>query len=139
MVNVNVQLPPLLAAQVPQAAEALHRQNQLQPAIPKTEETHAYTKMRDQQNRQQLAKEQHQIVQENSDYSKQQSQSKSTNIHQRRDFFFAAKLKLSHREMDDLSVELAGISDYKQVISVIQTKYNNAVSPMPEPKVNYNI
>jgi hypothetical protein len=137
MVNVNVQLPPLVAASFPQAAEALHRQNQLQPAIPKTEETHAYTKMRSQQEREQPEMQGYDILQKGSGQSKHQDQSTSTN--QRRDFFFASKLKLSHREMDDLSVELADISDFKQAITAIQAKYNNAVSPFPDPTVDYNI
>jgi len=137
MVNVNVQLPPIAAAPFPQAAETLQRQNQLQTAIPKTEETHSYSKMRSQQDREQAAHQSSQIIQKEYPNSKQQQQSGGFN--QRRDFFFATKLKLSHHEMDELSVELAGISDYKKVISVIQAKYNNAVSPMPEPNVNYAI
>lgn len=137
MVNVNVQLPPLVAASFPQAAEALHRQNQLQTAIPKTEETHAYTKMRSQQEREQPEMQSYNILQKDSEQSKHQDQ--STNTNQRRDFFFASKLKLSHKEMDNLSVELAGITDYKQAITAIQAKYNNAVSPIPDPTVDYNI
>jgi len=137
MVNVNVQLPPIVAAPFPQAAETLHRQNQLQTAIPKTEETHAYAKMRSQQEREQVAHQSSQIIQKEHPDSKQQRHSGAFN--QRRDFFFSSKLKLSHREMDKVSVKLEGISDYKQVISVIQAKYSDAVSPFPEPTVNYNI
>ena len=137
MVNVNVQLPPIVAAPFPQAAETLHRQNQLQTAIPKTEETHAYAKMRSQQEREQVAHQSGQILQKDNSGSKQQRHSNGFN--QRRDFFFSSKLKLSHREMDKVSVQLKGISDYKQVVSVIQAKYNDAVSPIPEPTVNYDI
>lgn len=137
MVNVNVQLPPIVAAPFPQAAETLHRQNQLQTAIPKTEETHAYAKMRSQQEREQVAHQSGQILQKDDPESKQQRHSSGFN--QRRDFFFSSKLKLSHREMDKVSVQLKGISDYKQVVSVIQAKYNDAVSPIPEPTVNYDI
>lgn len=137
MVNVNVQLPPIAAAPFPMAAEGLHRENQLQPAIPKTEEAHAYAKMRDQQEREQVAHQSSQIIQDNHKGSQQQDQ--PTNSNQRRDFFFASKLKLSSQEADSLSVELSGISDYKQVMSVIQAKYTNAVLPIPEPVVSYSI
>jgi len=137
MVNVNVQLPTVVTAPFPQAAETLQRQNQLQTAIPKAEETHSYSKMRSQQEREQVAHQSSQIIQKEYPSSKQQEQPGRFN--QRRDFFFATKLKLSHHEMDELSVELAGISDYKKVISVIQEKYNNAVSPMSESNINYTI
>ena len=137
MVNVNVQLPPIATAPFPQAAEGLRQENQLQPAIPKTEETHAYAKMRDQQEREQVAHQSSQIIQDNSKNSHQQEQSSSAN--QKRNFFFASKLKLSPHELDTLTVELSGISDYKQVMSVIQAKYTNAVSPIPEPVVSYSI
>lgn len=137
MVNVNVQLPPIAAAPFPQAAQTLQRENQLQTAIPKTEETHSYSKIRSQQEREQVAHQSSQIIQKEYPNSKEQGQSGGFN--KRRDFFFATKLKLSHHEMDHLSVELQGILDFKQVISVIQEKYNSAVSPIPEPSVNYAI
>lgn len=137
MVNVNVQLPPIAAAPFPQAAEGLRQENHLQSAIPKTEEAHAYAKMRDQQEREQVAHQSSQIIQDNHKGSQQQDQ--STNSNQRRNFFFASKLKLSSHELDTLSVELSGISDYKQVMSVIQAKYANAVLPIPEPVVSYSI
>jgi len=137
MVNVNVQLPPIVTANFPQAAETLHRENQLRPTIPKTEETHSYSKMRDHQDREQVAHQSHQIIQEQ-DYPPQQQQ-QSEGFKQRRDSFFSSKLKLSDSEMDKLDVTLAGISDYKKVMSVIQEKYNNAVSPLPDPTIHVDI
>ena len=63
MVNVNVQLPPVVAASFPHATEGLQRENQLQPAIPKTEEVHSYAKMREQHEREQVAHQSKQILQ----------------------------------------------------------------------------
>ncbi|MDA7746194.1 hypothetical protein N8878_02540 [Psychromonas sp.] len=137
MVNVNVQLPPVIAAPFHQSTESLQRDNALQTAIPKTEETHAYTKMRDKNEREQVAHQSHQIIQQ--DYAGKEKQSQSRAFNQRRDFFFATKLKLSPHDVDDMKVQLTGISDYKKVLSVIQQKYVGAVSPFPEPSVNYNV
>ena len=138
MVNVNVQLPPVVAAPFPQAAEGLHRENLLQTAIPKTEQAHAYAKMRGDQEREETAYQSKEIIQDNQQGSSQQ-QEQSTHSQQRRDFFFAAKLKLSPHEVEALNVELKGISDFNEVISVIQAKYKDAVSPYPQPSVSYNV
>jgi len=138
MVNVNVQLPPVVAAPFPQAAEGLHRENLLQTAIPKTEQAHAYAKIRGEQEREETAYQSREIIQDNKQGSSQQ-QEQSTHSQQRRNFFFAAKLKLSPHEVEALNVELKGISDFNEVISVIQAKYKNAVSPYPQPSVSYNV
>lgn len=137
MVNVNVQLPPVVATPFVQPTESLQRENKLQPAIPKAEETHAYTQMRDKEEREQVAHQSSQIIQKESTPEKQHGRSRDVN--QRRDYFFASKLKLSHREVDELSVELTGISDFKHVMSVIQERYLASVSPFPTPNVNYEI
>jgi hypothetical protein len=137
MVNVNVQLPPIVAAPFPQASEALHRENLLQPAIPKTERSHAYAKMRDHQDRENVAHQSNQIIQKESTGEKSQGQPSSFN--QRRDHFFATKLKLSPFEVEKVKTQLTGITDYKGVISVIQKKYSDAVSPLPSPTVSYSV
>lgn len=137
MVNVNVQLPPVVATPFQQPTESLQRENRLQPTIPKTEEAHAYTKMRDKEDREQVAHQKSEIVQKEPTLEKQQAQSRNSS--QRRDYFFASKLKLSHQEVEQLSVELVGISDFKHVMSVVQEKYIGAVSPFPLPTVNYEI
>jgi len=138
MVNVNVQLPPVVVAPFPQAAEGLHRENLLQTAIPKTEQAHAYAKIRGEQEREETAYQSREIIQDNKQGSSQQ-QEQSTHSQQRRNFFFAAKLKLSPHEVEALNVELKGISDFNEVLSVIQAKYKNAVSPYPQPSVSYNV
>lgn len=138
MANVNVQLPPVVTMPFQQPTESLQRENRLQPAIPKTEEAHAYTKMRDKEEREKVAHQTNQIVQKEPTAEKQE-QGRSRDANQRRDFFFASKLKLSHEEVDELSVELTGISDFKRVISVIQEKYIAAVSPIPLPIVLHEI
>ena len=137
MVNVNVQLPPVIAAPFPQAAEAIHRENALQPAIPKTEKSQAYTKTREHQERENVAHQSSQIIQK--EPSNGQAREQSSRFSQRREQFFATKLKLSAEEVDQVEAQLTGITDYKEVISVIQKKYSEAVSPMPEPTVNYHI
>jgi len=137
MVNVNVQLPPVIAAPFPQASEAIHRENTLQPAIPKTEKSQAYSKARDHQERENVAHQSSQIVQKETHHG--QAQEQSSRFNQRREQFFATKLKLSPQEMDQTNPQLSGISDYKEVVSVIQKKYSDAVSPIPEPSVNYHI
>ena len=138
MVNVNVQLPPIVAAPFPQASESLHRENLLQPAIPKTEKSHAYAKTREHQERENVAHQSSQIIQ-NESGDNGQSKGHSSGFNQRREHFFATKLQLTPQEMEQVKVELAGITDYKEVISAIQQKYSNAVSPFPEPTVDYSI
>lgn len=137
MVNVNVQLPPIIAAPFPQASESLHRENLLQPAIPKTEKSQAYAKMREHQERESAAHQSSQIIQQ--EESNKQSEGQSSGFQQRREHFFATKLKLSSQELEQLNIESKEINDYKEVISVIQKKYLNAVSPLPDPTVDYNI
>lgn len=137
MVNVNVQLPPVISAPFPQATESIQRENQLRPTIPKTEETHSYARLRENQDKEQVAHQSSQIVQKNSSESAQQQRSKG--FSQRREHFFATKLKISEKEMQELPIESEQISDFKQVISVIQAKYKNSVSPIPEPEIDYKI
>ncbi|RBW44919.1 hypothetical protein DS885_10755 [Psychromonas sp. B3M02] len=140
MVNVNVQLPPVVAAPFPQAAEGLHRENLLQSAIPKTEEAHAYAKIRGEQEREDTAYQSREIIQNNEQgKGSSHQQEQSSHSQQRRNFFFAAKLKLLPHEVEALNVELKGITDFNEVISVIQAKYKDAVSPYPQPSVNYNV
>jgi len=137
MVNVNVQLPPIIAAPFPQASESLHRENLLQPAIPKTEKSHAYAKMREHEERENVAHQSSEIIQK--EPSKGQSKQNSSGFNQRREHFFATKLKLTPQELDQVNVQPNDITDYKEVISVIQKKYTDAVSPIAEPSINYNI
>lgn len=137
MVNVNIQLPPVISAPFPQASESIQRENQLRPTIPKTVETQSYARLREDQDREQVAHQSSQIVQKDNSESAQQQRSKS--FSQRREQFFAAKLKISEQELQQLNVELEGISDFKQVLSVIQAKYNNAVSPIPDPEIDYKV
>ncbi|MEG3755471.1 hypothetical protein [Psychromonas arctica] len=138
MVNVNVQLPPVVAAPFPQAAEGLHRENLLQTAIPKTEQAHAYAKIRGEQEREETAYQSREIIQDNGQGASQQKE-QSTYSQQKRDFFFAAKLKLSPHEVEALKVELEEIADFKKVMSVIQAKYHDAVSPYPQPSLSYDV
>jgi len=138
MVNVNVQLPPIIAAPFPQASETLHRENSLQTAIPKTEKSHAYTKARDHQERENVAHQSSKIIQIESNAEKG-SEGQSSEFTQKRDFFFATKLKLAPDEVEQIKAQLTGITDYKEVMSVIQAKYANAVAPLPDPTVDYSV
>ena len=137
MVNVNVQLPPIIAAPFPQASESLHRENLLQTAIPKTEKSHAYAKMREHQERENVAHQSSEIIQK--EPSQKQSKQSSSRFNRRREHFFAKKLKLSPQELEQVNVQPNFVVDFKEVISVIQKKYIDAVSPFPEPSVTYNI
>lgn len=136
MVNVNVQLPPVVAAPFPQATETLQRENALQTAIPKTEQTHAYAKMREQQEREQMAYQSSHIIQKDTDSPQQQN---SGGFKQKRDFFFAKKLKISTSEVSNLVVEPLQKPDYQRVMSVILAKYKGAVSPIPSPSISHNV
>ena len=137
MVNVNVQLPPIVAASFSHVTEGLQHENQLQLAIPKTEKIHSYAKMREQYEREQVAHQSKQILQ--NDFFAPTQEKAVLSFNQRRDFFFVAKLKLSHEEVEQLSVDLEGISDYKQVMLVIEEKYYNAVSPIPAATISYDV
>jgi len=138
MVNVNVQLPPIIAAPFPQASESLHRENLLQPAIPKTEKSAAYAKMRDHQERETAAYQSSQIIQKDGKKGQQQNE-RSSRFAQRRDYFFAKKLKLPANEVKNLTVEPMNTTSYQEIRNVIEKKYLNAVSPMPVSSIFHSI
>lgn len=135
---VNAKLSPVATMSSHQPLENLKHTNLLPLAIPQTEDMNTYNKMREGKEREQVAEQSHQITSKVFMDEKQQEE-KMGYFHQRRDFFFASKLKLSHHEVEKLSVELVGISDYKQVMSIIEKKYLNAVSPISLPSLSDDI
>lgn len=137
MVNINAILPPAIATPFHPPTENLQRDNLIKPVIPKTDIISSYTKMREDEHNNQFSDQARTIIQdENSSKEQSKSQSQSS-PDQRRSLFFAKHSELS--EADKGTTQLAGIKDFKLVISVIQERYRKAVSPMPDPAINYAI
>lgn len=134
MVNINAILPPAIAAPFHPPTENLQRDNLIKPVIPKTDIISSYTKMREDQHNAQYSDQARAIVQdENSAKDQSESQQQSA-PEKRRSLFFARRSELS--DADKGTSQLAGIKDFKRVISVIQERYRKAVSPYLEPTVN---
>lgn len=137
MVNINAILPPAIAAPFHPPTENLQRDNLIKPVIPKTDIISSYTKMREDEHNAQFSDQARAIVQDESS-SKEQSESQQQSApDKRRSLFFARRSELS--QADKGASQLAGIKDFKLVISVIQERYRKAVSPNPEPTVNYAV
>ena len=138
MVNVNVQLPPVISMPFQPATESLQRENLRKPIISKTENVSAYVKMRDGQTREQVADQAEHFIQKDLSQPKP-SQNQSILLNHKREFFFASKLKLAANEDQLPSDQSPELFDYKKIVSVIQEKYLNAVSPLPSATVSCNV
>lgn len=138
MANVNVQLPPVIAMPFQPSTESLQRENLLKPAIPKAENVSAYAKIRDGQAREHVAEQAEQFIQKDLSKAKPLA-NQSVLLNQKRDFFFASKLKLAGNKTQLLSVQSTEPYDYKKIIEVIQARYLNAVSPIPIATISCNV
>ena len=138
MVNINTALPTVIATPFHPPTEALQHDNLIKPIIPRTEVITSYTKLREDEHRAQFSDQTRTIIQdenERSSDSNEQSQQQSKAEQQRLNFF-ARRVML---EGDSEVKELVKSNDFKLAISVIQAKYNRAVTPIPEPTIDYQL
>jgi len=138
MVNINTHLPPAVALPFHTPTEGLQHDNLIKPVIPKTEIIASYTKMRDEQSRAQFSDQARAIIQNEGGKDAEESHQESS-AEQRRAQFFARRKNVSASAAERGESKLVAIKDFRQVISVIQARYKNAVSPWPEPLINYAV
>lgn len=136
MANINAALPPAIAVPFHPPTEALQHDNVIKPVIPKTEIIASYSKLREDQERAQISDQARAIIQDeneaNGDNAEQQQQ--QSNAQQRRLRFFAQRSELGG---DSETKQLQVVTDYQLALSIIQERYNSAVTPIPEPTINY--
>ena len=134
MANINAHLPSSIAASFHPPTENLQHDNLVKPAIPKTEIISSYTKLRDQESLNFSASARN-FIQDGNKQADSKTGSKASQ--QRRSYFFARRGRIS--ESENAAVSLTSIDDFKEVLTVIQARYKNAVSPLIEPVINYEI
>ncbi len=139
MVNINAHLPPAIAVPFHPPTESLQRDNLIKPVIPKTEIISSYTKMRDEESRTQFSDQARGIIQDEGKQSADQPSHQNSSSDQRRSQFFVRRGELFTSDSESGDTQLVAIKDFKLVISVIQARYKNAVSPLPDPKISYAI
>ena len=139
MVNINAQLPAAIATPFHPPTESLQRDNALKPIIPKTEIISSYTKMRDDEARSQFSTHMRTIIQDDSQQTSEHrsQQEPPSSSEQKRARFFARRGALSEAKKG--AQEIGSIEDFKVVGSVIQARYKSAVSPLPEPNIDYAV
>ena len=139
MVNINTHLPPAAAAAFHPPTENLQHDNLIKPVIPKTEIISSYTKMREEENRTQFSNQAREIIQDEGKQGEEETSQQHSSLKQKRSQFFARRREQGISALENSDVHLAGIEDFKQVISVIQERYKNAVYPLPDPVISYAI
>ncbi|WP_028864689.1 hypothetical protein [Psychromonas aquimarina] len=139
MVNINAHLPPAVAAAFHPPTESLQRDNIIKPVIPKTEIISSYTKLREDESRTQFSDQARGILQNEEEQKTDSDEQQESSPQRRRSQFFARRSELSGYEAENGDGQLTGISDFKLVMSVIQARYKDAVSPLPDPTVSYAI
>jgi hypothetical protein len=138
MANINAHLPPVIAAPFHPPTENLQHDNRIKPVIPKTEIISSYTKLKDEENRTQFSAQARDIIQDEEKQTADESAHQESSPEQRRSQFFARRRRfISAAKSSD--AKLDAVEDFKEVVSVIQMRYQNAVSPLPEPTVSYAI
>ncbi|WP_022942756.1 hypothetical protein [Psychromonas hadalis] len=137
MVNINTALPAAIAVPFHPPTEALRHDNLIKPVIPKTEMIASYTKLREDEKRTPFSKQARDIIQDENEAKRetQERQQQSTAEQRRLNFF----VKRATKEEKNKSKALVIMKDLKLAISVIQEKYKRAVSPIPDPAINYAI
>lgn len=137
MVNINAALPTAIAVPFHPPTEALQHDNLIKPVIPKTEVIASYSKLREDDKNPRFSSQAREILQDESEQGKQSdAEQQQSTAEQRRLNFFAKRAEL---DSDNESKALEIVKDFKLAISVIQEKYNRAVSPIPDPTVDYAI
>jgi hypothetical protein len=138
MANINAHLPPAVAAPFHPPTENLQHDNIIKPVIPKTEIISSYTKLRDEENRTQFSAQARDIIQDDEQQTADEAANPESSAEQRRSHFFARRGRFISQAKSS-KAQLDTIEDFKEVISVIEMRYKNAVSPLPEPTVSYAI
>ncbi|MCP5079632.1 MAG: hypothetical protein GY951_16460 [Psychromonas sp.] len=137
MVNINAALPTTIAVPFHPPTEALQHDNLIKPVIPKTEVIASYTKLREDEDNPQFSSQARDIIQdENEQRGRSESEQQQSAAEQRRLSFFA---KRSELDSDIESKALVIVKEFKLAISVIQEKYQRAVSPIPDTSIDYAI
>ena len=139
MANINAHLPPTIAVPFHPPTENLQYDNLIKPVIPKTEIISSYSKMRNEENRTQFSAQARQIIQDEGKQSMDEAGEQSSSSGQKRFQFFSRRGKDVVFESNNGNTQLGVLDDFKEVISVIQERYQNAVSPFPEPSVSLAI
>jgi hypothetical protein len=136
MANINAALPTAIAIPFHPATEALQQENLIKPVIPKTEVIASYAKFREGQENPQYASHSSTLIQdENKPQDNNTSEHQSRSRQRRLNFF--AKRNETKEEYESKALEI--MSDFKLSISVIQEKYNRAVTPIADPSIDYAI
>lgn len=140
MVNINVQLPPAIAAAFHPPTEGLQSDNLLKPEIPKTELITPYPKERDDPTRKRYTKDEREIFQDENyqanknNLEEKKEHNKDSSNAQKRFRFFAQKKLFKKGTITD-EIQIISPFDFKIALTVIERKYQNAVRPYPAPKV----
>lgn len=136
MVNINAVLPSAIAVPFHPATESLHHDNALRPVIPKTEIISSYAKFREGDEHESSLHDQRDFVQDENN-QKQQSQDQNRSPEKKRGLFFAKRGKLA--EVIDTPIMPNMIGDFKIVMSAIQLRYKNSVTPFASASVQHAI
>tara|TARA_R110001583_G_scaffold143357_2_gene295499 strand:+ start:5005 stop:5415 length:411 start_codon:yes stop_codon:yes gene_type:complete len=136
MANINAALPTAIAVPFHPATEALQQENLIKPVIPKTEVIASYAKFREGEDNPQYSSQSRTYLQGESEKQSNDKNEHQTRAQQRRLNFFA---KRSETKEQHESKALEIVSDFKLSLTVIQEKYNRAVTPIPDPSIDYAI
>jgi len=134
MANINAHLPAALATPFHPPTENLQHDNALKQVIPKPEIISSYTKLRDEQGHSQYSTDSHHIIQVDDANTKSFDHEKSAE--HRRAQFFAHRIKKITRDAEPEDASLLIKGDFKKIMSVIEVRYKNAVTPIPEPSIH---
>lgn len=138
MANINAHLPPSIAAAFHPPTENLQHENLVRPVIPKPQIISSYTKLHQERESTQLSSQSRNILQEDHKHKNKDEYQESSSDRKRRRFFMRRK-ELLTVESKSQDMPLESKMDFKNVISVIQARYNDAVHPFPNPSVSFFI
>jgi len=138
MANINAHLPSSIAVAFHPPTENLLHDNLVRPVIPKPEIISSYTKFHEDHEHTQLSAQSRNIIQED-DKHKQQDEYQESSSDKKRSQFFMARKELLTPESDGQDITLESKKDFKEVISVIQARYNDSVHPFPNPTISFAI
>lgn len=135
MANINAALPTAIAVPFHPPTEALQHDNLIRPVIPKTEIIASYTKLREDEKQAPFFDQVRSIIQDENEQSRDSEQRQQQSMaEQRRLNLFA---KRTTPEGDNESKALQIIKDFKLTLSIIEERYNQAVTPIADPCIDY--
>ena len=135
MVNINTALPTSIAVPFHPPTEALQHDNLIKPVIPKTEIIASYSKLRGDEDPPQFSNQARSIIQDESEQREQSAEQQQQSRAETRRLNLLSKNQQTERECEEKTLEI--LKDFKLALSVIQEKYNRAVTPIADPSVNY--